>query len=98
MYRSGLVNMLVTHTNMKGLGLTPLFSGDRHSSMLPQLKKKLGGLKPTQHRTPLTTSLHIETDKQTYTVIFYPKLVRQHYFARAQFFHRSPRSHQNAVH
>ena len=37
MYRSGLVDTLVTHANMKGLGLTPLF-GDRHGFMPPQLK------------------------------------------------------------
>ena len=37
MYRSGLVDMLVTHANMKGLGLTPLF-GDRRCFMPPQLK------------------------------------------------------------
>jgi hypothetical protein len=39
MYRSGLVNTLVTHANMKGLGLTPLF-GDRRGFMPPQLKTK----------------------------------------------------------
>ena len=37
MYRSGLVDNLLTHTNMKGLGITPLF-GDRHGFMPPQLK------------------------------------------------------------
>ena len=37
MYRSGLVDTLVTHANMKGLGLTPLF-GDRRGFMPPQLK------------------------------------------------------------
>ena len=39
MYRSGLVDTLVTHANMKGLGLTPLF-GDRRGFMPPQLKTK----------------------------------------------------------
>ena len=39
MYRSGLVNTLVTHANTKGLGLTPLF-GDLSYFMLPQLKMK----------------------------------------------------------
>ena len=38
MYRSGLVNMLVTHANVKGLGLTPLF-GDQRGFMPPYLKK-----------------------------------------------------------
>ena len=37
MYRSGLVNTLVTHANMKGFGLTPLF-GDCRGYMPPQLK------------------------------------------------------------
>ena len=32
-------DMLVTHANMKGLGLTPLF-GDRGGFMPPQLKTK----------------------------------------------------------
>ena len=40
MYRSGLVDTLVTHANMKGLGLTPLFR-DRRGFMPPQLKTKL---------------------------------------------------------
>ena len=39
MYRSGLVDTLVTHANMKGFGLTPLF-GDRRGFMPPQLKTK----------------------------------------------------------
>ena len=39
MYRSGLVDTLVTHANMKVLGLTPLF-GDRRGFMPPQLKTK----------------------------------------------------------
>ena len=39
MYRSGLVDMLVTHANMKGLGLTPSL-GDRHGFMPLQLKTK----------------------------------------------------------
>ena len=39
MYRSGLVNTLVTHANMNGLGLTPLF-GDRPGFMPPQVKTK----------------------------------------------------------
>ena len=39
MYRSGLVDTLVTHANMKGLGLTPIF-GDRRGFMPPQLKTK----------------------------------------------------------
>ena len=38
MYRSGLVNILVTHANVKGLGLTPLF-GDQRGFMPPYLKK-----------------------------------------------------------
>ena len=37
MYRLGLVDTLVTHANMKGLGLTPLFR-DCHGFMPPQLK------------------------------------------------------------
>ena len=40
MYRSGLVDTLVTHANMKGLGLTPLF-GDRRGFMPPQLKTNI---------------------------------------------------------
>ena len=39
MYRSGLVDTLVTHANMKGLGLTPSL-GDRRGFMPPQLKTK----------------------------------------------------------
>ena len=39
MYRLGLVDTLVTHANMKGLGLTPSF-GDRRGFMPPQLKTK----------------------------------------------------------
>ena len=39
MYRSGLVDTLVTHANMKRLGLTPLF-GDPRGFMPPQLKAK----------------------------------------------------------
>ena len=39
MYRSGLVDTLVTHANMKGFGLTPL-SGDQRGYMPPQLKTK----------------------------------------------------------
>ena len=39
MYRLGLVDTLVTHANMKGLGLTPLF-GDRRGFIPPQLKTK----------------------------------------------------------
>jgi hypothetical protein len=39
MYISGLVNTLVTHANMKGFGLTPMF-GDRRGYMPPQLKTK----------------------------------------------------------
>ena len=37
MYRSGLVDTLVTHANMKGLGRTPSL-GDRRGFMPPQLK------------------------------------------------------------
>ena len=37
--RSGLVDTLFTHANMKGFGLTPLF-GDRRGYMPPQLKTK----------------------------------------------------------
>jgi hypothetical protein len=37
MYRSGLVDTLVTLANMKGLGRTPLL-GDRRGFMPPQLK------------------------------------------------------------
>ena len=39
MYRLGLVDKLVTHANMKGLGLTPLF-GDGRGFMPPHLKTK----------------------------------------------------------
>ena len=39
MYRSRLVDTLVTHANMKGLGLTLLF-GDHRGYMSPQLKTK----------------------------------------------------------
>ena len=39
MYRLGLVGKLVTHANMKGLGLTPLF-GDGRGFMPPHLKTK----------------------------------------------------------
>ena len=39
MFRSGLVDMLVTHANMKGFGQTPSF-GDRRGFMPPQLKTK----------------------------------------------------------
>ena len=39
MLRLGLVDILVTHANMKGFGLTPLF-GDRRGYMPPQLKTK----------------------------------------------------------
>ena len=39
MYRSGLVDMLVTHANMTGLGRTPLL-GDHRGFMPPQLKTK----------------------------------------------------------
>ena len=35
----GLVDTIVTRTNMKGLGLTPLF-GDHPGFMSPQLKTK----------------------------------------------------------
>ena len=40
MIRSGLVDTLVTHANMKGLGLTPLF-GEHRDFMPPQLKTRL---------------------------------------------------------
>ena len=39
MYRSGLVDTLVTHTNIEGFGLTPL-TGDRRGYMPPLLKTK----------------------------------------------------------
>ena len=39
MFRSGLVDTLVTHANKEGFGLTPL-SGDRHGYMPPLLKTK----------------------------------------------------------
>ena len=39
MFRLGLVDMLVTHANIKWFGLTPL-SGDRHGYMTPLLKTK----------------------------------------------------------
>ena len=39
MYRSGLVDTLVTHANTKGFGLTSL-SGVRRGFMPPQLKTK----------------------------------------------------------
>ena len=38
MYRSGLVDTLVTHANIEGFGLTPL-SGDRRGQMPTLLKK-----------------------------------------------------------
>ena len=38
MYRLGVVDTLVTHANMTGFGLTPLF-GDRRGYRPPQLKK-----------------------------------------------------------
>ena len=37
MFRSGLVDMLVTHANKEGFGLTPL-SGDHRGYMPPLLK------------------------------------------------------------
>ena len=40
MCRPVLVDMLVTHANMKGLGLTPLIGGDHHGFIPPQLKTK----------------------------------------------------------
>ena len=39
MFRSGLVDTLVTHANKEGFGLTPL-SGDRRGYMPPLLKTK----------------------------------------------------------
>ena len=39
MFRSGLVNTLVTHANKEGFGLTPV-SGDRRGYMPPLLKTK----------------------------------------------------------
>ena len=39
MFRTGLVDTLVTHANIKGFGLTPL-SGDRHGYMPSLLKTK----------------------------------------------------------
>ena len=39
MYRSGLVDTLVTYANTKGFGLTSL-SGVRHGFMPPHLKTK----------------------------------------------------------
>ena len=39
MYRSGLVDTLVNHTNTNGFGLTPLL-GDHRGFMPPQLKTK----------------------------------------------------------
>ena len=39
MYKSGLVDMLVTHANIEGFGLTPL-SWDRRGYMPPLLKTK----------------------------------------------------------
>ena len=39
MFRSGLVDTLVTHDNIKGVGLTPL-SGDHHGYMPPLVKTK----------------------------------------------------------
>ena len=39
MFRSGLVDTLVTHASIKGFGLTPL-SGDRCGYMPPLLKTK----------------------------------------------------------
>ena len=60
MYRLGLVDKLVTHANMKGLGLTPLF-GDRRGYMPPQLKTKtkknvkIQDLTDVIFKTPLIT-------------------------------------------
>ena len=45
MYRSGLVDTLVTHANMNVFGFTPLF-GDHHGFMPPRIKTKLLELKP----------------------------------------------------
>ena len=53
MYRSGLVYTLVSHANMKGLGLTPFFR-DSRGFMPPQLKIKTNKLCKT---TPSTNSL-----------------------------------------
>ena len=46
MYRSGLVDTLVTHA--KGFGLTPLF-GDHRGFMPPQLKTKQNKTKSCWH-------------------------------------------------
>ena len=46
MYRSVLVDTLVTHTNIEGFGLTPL-SGDHHGYMPPLLKTKQTFMRPT---------------------------------------------------
>jgi len=49
MYRLGLADTLVTHANMKGLGLTSLF-GDRRGFMLPQLNTKTCGLQDFKYQ------------------------------------------------
>ena len=46
MYRSGLVDMLVTHASVKGLGLIPSFR-DHSGLMPPQLKTKQDSYKPS---------------------------------------------------
>ena len=53
-----MVDTLVTHANMKGLGLIPLF-GDRHGFMPPQLKTqtRLRNLKSHLHTKLRLSSL-----------------------------------------
>ena len=53
MYRSGLVDTLVTHANTKGFGLTSL-SGVSHA-MPPQFKKKMNSTQ-LQSKNYLITS------------------------------------------
>ena len=60
MYRSGLVDTLVTHANTKGFGLTSL-SGVRHDFMLPQLKTKqifIASATPASHLPKRTHAFH----------------------------------------
>ena len=62
MYRSGLVDTLVTHANMKGLGLTSLFR-DRRGFMPPQLKTK------QKQKTKLFSTTLMDLLKQLLTVV-----------------------------
>jgi hypothetical protein len=63
MYRLGLVDTLVTHADMKGLGLTHLF-GDRCGFMPPQLKTK---------QTRSVTLSHLSAWSSSQYALFDPK-------------------------